>query len=68
MLRKKQEEAKELLVRAVVNNNYLLMLNHPIYEEKISFQMLFFQFLILYWFFTFNKSPLLVLFIIQIIP
>ncbi|XP_015064426.1 uncharacterized protein At4g18490 isoform X2 [Solanum pennellii] len=35
MLRKKQEEAKELLVRAVVNNNKLLLLNHPIYREKI---------------------------------
>ncbi|XP_070023943.1 uncharacterized protein At4g18490 isoform X1 [Nicotiana sylvestris] len=35
MLRKKQEEAKEVLVRAVVNNNKLLLLNHPIYEEKI---------------------------------
>ncbi|XP_058100690.1 uncharacterized protein At4g18490 isoform X2 [Magnolia sinica] len=35
MLRKKHEEAKELLVRAIVNNNQLLMLNHPIYEEKI---------------------------------
>ncbi|XAR66545.1 hypothetical protein NMG60_11012821 [Bertholletia excelsa] len=34
-LKKKHEEAKELLVRAIVNNNYLLMLNHPIYEEKI---------------------------------
>ncbi|KAL2931744.1 hypothetical protein RDABS01_037154 [Bienertia sinuspersici] len=36
MLKKKHEEAKELLVRALVNNNHLLMLNHPIYEEKIS--------------------------------
>ncbi|XP_038881419.1 uncharacterized protein At4g18490 isoform X2 [Benincasa hispida] len=35
MLRKKQDEAKEILVRAFVNNNNLLMLNHPIYEEKI---------------------------------
>ncbi|XP_022978659.1 uncharacterized protein At4g18490 [Cucurbita maxima] len=35
MLRKKQEEAKEILVRAIVNNNNLLLLNHPIYEEKI---------------------------------
>ncbi|KAK2642200.1 hypothetical protein Ddye_023963 [Dipteronia dyeriana] len=35
MLKKKHEEAKELLVRALVNNNYLLMLNHPVYEEKI---------------------------------
>ncbi|XP_048141511.1 uncharacterized protein At4g18490-like isoform X3 [Rhodamnia argentea] len=37
MLKKKQEEAKELLVRALVNNNNLLMLNHPIYDEQISF-------------------------------
>ncbi|KAL0890107.1 hypothetical protein Bca101_014090 [Brassica carinata] len=36
-LKKKHEEAKELLVRAVVNNNKLLMLNHPLHEEKISF-------------------------------
>ncbi|PSR98620.1 hypothetical protein CEY00_Acc25139 [Actinidia chinensis var. chinensis] len=35
MLKKKHEEAKEILVRAIVNNNNLLMLNHPIYEEKI---------------------------------
>ncbi|XP_062028285.1 uncharacterized protein At4g18490-like isoform X2 [Rosa rugosa] len=35
MLKKKHEEAKEILVRAVVNNNNLLMLNHPIYEAKI---------------------------------
>ncbi|XP_057246997.1 uncharacterized protein At4g18490 isoform X3 [Beta vulgaris subsp. vulgaris] len=35
MLKKKHEEAKELLVRALVNNNKLLMLNHPIYEDKI---------------------------------
>ncbi|KAK1368759.1 hypothetical protein POM88_034851 [Heracleum sosnowskyi] len=37
MLKKKHEEAKEILVRAVVNNNKLLMLNHPmaIHEEKI---------------------------------
>ena len=37
MLKKKHGDAKELLVRAVVNNNLLLMLNHPIHEEKISF-------------------------------
>uniref|UniRef100_A0A7C9EYX6 Uncharacterized protein n=1 Tax=Opuntia streptacantha TaxID=393608 RepID=A0A7C9EYX6_OPUST len=36
MLKKKHEEAKELLVRALMNNNNLLMLNHPIYEEKIQ--------------------------------
>ncbi|KAF8028884.1 hypothetical protein BT93_E1530 [Corymbia citriodora subsp. variegata] len=35
MLKKKQEEAKELLVWALVTNNNLLMLNHPIYEEQI---------------------------------
>ncbi|CAH9118869.1 unnamed protein product [Cuscuta epithymum] len=37
MLRKMHEEAKELLVRSIVNNNKLLMLNHPIHDEKISF-------------------------------
>ncbi|XP_048322349.2 uncharacterized protein At4g18490 isoform X2 [Ziziphus jujuba] len=35
MLKRKHEEAKEILLRAVVNNNKLLMLNHPIYEVKI---------------------------------
>ncbi|KAF8097423.1 hypothetical protein N665_0289s0012 [Sinapis alba] len=35
ILKKKHEEAKELLVRAVVNNNKLLMLNHPLHGEKI---------------------------------
>lgn len=35
MLKKKHEEAKELMVRAIVNNNKLLMLSHPIYEQKI---------------------------------
>ncbi|KAJ0236863.1 hypothetical protein HA466_0255470 [Hirschfeldia incana] len=35
ILKKKHEEAKELLVRAVVNNNKLLMLNHPLHEDKI---------------------------------
>ncbi|ESW25698.1 hypothetical protein PHAVU_003G057800 [Phaseolus vulgaris] len=35
MLKKKHEEAKDLLVRAIVNDNNLLMLNHPIYEEEI---------------------------------
>ncbi|XP_020239705.1 uncharacterized protein At4g18490 isoform X2 [Cajanus cajan] len=35
MLKKKHEEAKELLIRAIVNDNNLLMLNHPIYEEEI---------------------------------
>ncbi|CAH1415912.1 unnamed protein product [Lactuca virosa] len=37
MLKKKHEEAKDILVRAIVNNNNLLMLNHPIYQHKISF-------------------------------
>ncbi|KAL5998460.1 hypothetical protein ACLOJK_009400 [Asimina triloba] len=40
-LKKKHDEAKELLVRAMVNNNQLLMLNHPIFEEKISFSVSF---------------------------
>ncbi|XP_048601443.1 uncharacterized protein At4g18490 isoform X2 [Brassica napus] len=35
ILKKKHEEAKELLVRAVLNNNKLLMLNHPLHEDKI---------------------------------
>ncbi|KAK9085473.1 hypothetical protein Sjap_025884 [Stephania japonica] len=35
MLKKKQEEAKELLVHAIVNHNNLLLLNHPINQEKI---------------------------------
>ncbi|ONK79226.1 uncharacterized protein A4U43_C01F4210 [Asparagus officinalis] len=39
MLRKKHEEARELLVRAVVNNNTLMMLNHPLFDEKISFHI-----------------------------
>ncbi|KAL0339911.1 UNVERIFIED_CONTAM: hypothetical protein Sradi_4507900 [Sesamum radiatum] len=38
MLRKKHDEAKELLVRAVVNSNKLLLLNNPLSEEKISFK------------------------------
>ncbi|KAF3451380.1 hypothetical protein FNV43_RR07475 [Rhamnella rubrinervis] len=44
MLKKKFEEAKEVLLRAVVNNNNLLMLNHPIHEEKISFYCLHYYF------------------------
>lgn len=35
MLKKKHEEAKEILVRVIVNNNHMLMLNHPINEQKI---------------------------------
>jgi hypothetical protein len=37
MLKKKHEEAKEIMVRAIVTNNSLLMLNHPMFDEKISF-------------------------------
>nr|GMC78891.1 uncharacterized protein At4g18490 isoform X1 [Ipomoea batatas] len=36
-LRKMHEEAKDLFVQSIVNNNKMLLLNHPIYEEKISF-------------------------------
>ncbi|GAB2231352.1 hypothetical protein Droror1_Dr00010358 [Drosera rotundifolia] len=39
VLKKKQEEAKELLVRAIMNNNHLLLLNHSIYEQRISFHV-----------------------------
>ncbi|XP_076948616.1 uncharacterized protein At4g18490-like [Bidens hawaiensis] len=35
MLKKKHEEANDILVRAIVNNNELLMLNHPIHQDKI---------------------------------
>ncbi|XP_071716228.1 uncharacterized protein At4g18490-like isoform X2 [Rutidosis leptorrhynchoides] len=35
MLKKKHEEAKDVLGRAIVNNNSLLMLNHPIHQDKI---------------------------------
>ncbi|XP_076941543.1 uncharacterized protein At4g18490-like [Bidens hawaiensis] len=37
MLKKKHEEANDILVRSIVNNNQLLMLNHPIYihQDKI---------------------------------
>lgn len=45
MLKKKQEEAKDLLLRAIVNNNKLLMLNHPMFAHKISFQLMFFRIL-----------------------
>ncbi|KAL0453374.1 UNVERIFIED_CONTAM: hypothetical protein Slati_1315500 [Sesamum latifolium] len=38
MLRKKHDEAKEILVRAIVNSNKLLLLNNPLSEEKISFK------------------------------
>ncbi|CAM0882659.1 unnamed protein product [Alopecurus aequalis] len=36
LLKRKHTEAKELAVRAIVNNNMLLMLNHPMFEEKMS--------------------------------
>ncbi|KAF7023750.1 hypothetical protein CFC21_036207 [Triticum aestivum] len=36
LMKKKHMEAKELAVRAIVNNNMLLMLNHPMFEEKLS--------------------------------
>lgn len=39
MLKKKHDEAKDILVRAIVNNNNLLMINHPMYEAKISFRL-----------------------------
>ncbi|KAJ1285440.1 hypothetical protein BS78_03G279800 [Paspalum vaginatum] len=35
LLKRKHAEAKELEVRAIVNNNTMLMLNHPMFEEKI---------------------------------
>ncbi|XP_066315067.1 uncharacterized protein At4g18490-like [Miscanthus floridulus] len=35
LLKRKHAEAKELAVRAIVNNNTMLMLNHPMIEEKI---------------------------------
>ncbi|WOL09705.1 hypothetical protein Cni_G18458 [Canna indica] len=41
MLKKKHEESKELLVRAIVNNNKLLMLNHPMIEEKVRALQMF---------------------------
>jgi len=41
MLKKKHEEAKEIMVRAIVTNNSLLMLNHPMFDEKISFFFFF---------------------------
>ncbi|CAO2166433.1 unnamed protein product [Urochloa humidicola] len=36
LLKRKHAEAKELAVRAIVNNNTMLMLNHPMFAEKIS--------------------------------
>ncbi|KAL6614498.1 hypothetical protein ACP70R_036768 [Stipagrostis hirtigluma subsp. patula] len=34
LLKRKHAEAKELAVRAIVNSNMMLMLNHPMFEEK----------------------------------
>ncbi|KAL6525529.1 hypothetical protein OROHE_015836 [Orobanche hederae] len=34
MLKKKHDEAKEILVQAIVNSNKLLMLNNPLLDEK----------------------------------
>ncbi|XP_057786952.1 uncharacterized protein At4g18490-like isoform X1 [Salvia miltiorrhiza] len=39
ILRKKHDEAKELLAQAILNNNKLLMLNNPQLDEKISFKL-----------------------------
>ncbi|CAN1327345.1 Uncharacterized protein At4g18490 [Linum perenne] len=39
-LRKMIEHTKELSVRSIVNNNRLLLLNHPMLDEKISFHFL----------------------------
>ncbi|EFJ31340.1 hypothetical protein SELMODRAFT_440171 [Selaginella moellendorffii] len=36
MLKQKKEEATDLLVRAIVANNKLLLLNSPVHDEKIS--------------------------------
>ncbi|KAL5150405.1 Uncharacterized protein HKD37_13G037057 [Glycine soja] len=44
MLKKKQDEAKELLVQAIVNDNNLLILDHPIHEEEISSHYFFYSF------------------------
>ncbi|CAO2178218.1 unnamed protein product [Urochloa humidicola] len=35
LLKRTHAEAKELAVRAIVNNNTMLMLNHPMFQEKI---------------------------------
>lgn len=39
MLRKKHDDAKDILVQAIVNSNKLLMLNTPLLDEKISFMI-----------------------------
>nr|GMC89987.1 uncharacterized protein At4g18490 isoform X1 [Ipomoea batatas] len=53
-LRKMHEEAKELFVQSIVNNNKMLLLNHPIYEEKISF---IFALLVVYLSAFYNSVP-----------
>ncbi|KAL6523349.1 hypothetical protein OROGR_016952 [Orobanche gracilis] len=40
MLKKKHDEAKEILVQAIVNSNKLLMLNNPLLDEKNIFARL----------------------------
>lgn len=39
-LKKKHEEAKDLLVKALINNNRMQMLNNPVTEDKISSALL----------------------------
>ncbi|KAL8491340.1 hypothetical protein ACS0TY_023099 [Phlomoides rotata] len=39
ILRKKHNEAKEILARAIVNSNKLLMLNNHRFQENISFML-----------------------------
>ncbi|KAK6131941.1 hypothetical protein DH2020_034311 [Rehmannia glutinosa] len=39
MLKKKHDEAKQVLVQAIVNNNKLLMLNNPLLDQKISLNL-----------------------------
>ncbi|KAL8493469.1 hypothetical protein ACS0TY_024615 [Phlomoides rotata] len=39
ILRKKHNEAKEILAQAIVNSNKLLMLNNHRFQEKISFML-----------------------------
>ncbi|XP_048438798.1 uncharacterized protein At4g18490-like [Pyrus x bretschneideri] len=61
VLRKKHEEAKELQVRAIVNNNNLLMLNHPIYEAKIHKVQKFAAKLVFKELHTCSRSPTVVI-------
>lgn len=46
MLKEKHEEAKDLLVRAIVNNNNIAMLNHPVFQDKIRMVQKFAELLI----------------------